>query len=165
MLHLYYGDGKGKTTAAMGLTIRCIGANKKVQVIQFLKDGVSSEIKVLEQLGAQVEYLKMPQKFVNMQDAIMLKEVSLLQEQLFNRIDPTCDLIVLDEILDALQLYLLNEGQVYDVIKELEKNHEIVMTGRMPSQKFKQLSSYSSHIKKQKHPYDHNQEARLGIEF
>lgn len=165
MLHLYYGDGKGKTTAAMGLVMRHVGAGKKVQVIQFLKDGTSSEIEVLKKMGVSLTTQKMPQKFIDMQDPIMVKEFSKIQDQLFDCIDFDCDLIVLDEILDAMQLYLLNEGKVYDIVKELEKHHEVVMTGRMPCQKLKQLSSYSTQMKKQKHPYDNGIQARKGIEY
>ena len=54
LLHLYYGDGKGKTTAAMGLALRALGSGKKVVIVQFLKGGKSGEIPLLEQLGATV---------------------------------------------------------------------------------------------------------------
>ena len=52
LLHLYYGDGKGKTTAAMGLAMRALGSGKRVVIVQFLKGGQSGEIPLLEQLGA-----------------------------------------------------------------------------------------------------------------
>ena len=58
MIHIYYGDGKGKTTAAMGLALRMLGANNKVQIIQFLKDGDSNELHLLKQLGAKIDTKK-----------------------------------------------------------------------------------------------------------
>ena len=64
LLHLYYGDGKGKTTAAMGLALRALGSEKKVVIVQFLKGGKSGEIPLLEQLGATVYRGKAGQKFV-----------------------------------------------------------------------------------------------------
>ena len=70
LLHLYYGDGKGKTTAAMGLALRALGSGKKVVIVQFLKGGKSGEIPLLEQLGATVYRGKAGQKFVfQMNDA------------------------------------------------------------------------------------------------
>ena len=64
LLHLYYGDGKGKTTAAMGLALRALGSGKKVVIVQFLKGGKSGEIPLLEQLGATVYRGRAGQKFV-----------------------------------------------------------------------------------------------------
>ena len=64
LLHLYYGDGKGKTTAAMGLALRAMGSGKRVVILQFLKGGKSGEVPLLEQLGAKVYRGKAGQKFV-----------------------------------------------------------------------------------------------------
>ena len=70
LLHLYYGDGKGKTTAAMGLALRALGSGKRVVIVQFLKGGQSGEIPLLEQRGATVYRGKAGQKFVfQMNDA------------------------------------------------------------------------------------------------
>ena len=165
MLHLYWGDGKGKTTAAMGLSLRHLAINNKVLIITFLKDGTSSELKGLKQLGATIKYKKMPEMFIDLNDPKMIKEVSLLENELFDLIDDQYDCIILDELLDVIQLHLINEDKVYQVIKKLKDNHEIVMTGRMPTQKFKQLSDYSSQIKKHKHPYDQAIKARRGVEY
>ena len=63
LLHLYYGDGKGKTTAAMGLALRAMGSGKRVVILQFLKGGKSGEVPLLEQLGAKVYRGKAGQKF------------------------------------------------------------------------------------------------------
>ena len=62
LLHLYYGDGKGKTTAAMGLALRAMGSGKRVVILQFLKGGKSGEVPLLEQLGAKVYRGKAGQK-------------------------------------------------------------------------------------------------------
>ena len=64
LLHLYWGDGKGKTTAAMGLALRALGSGKRVVIVQFLKSGNSGEIPLLAQLGAEIYRGKAGQKFV-----------------------------------------------------------------------------------------------------
>ncbi len=165
MLHIYYGTGKGKTTAAMGLAMRMFGAGKKVLVIQFLKDGDSSEIKVLETLGVNVYYCKLPRMFVDMHDPEMVKEVKSMQESLIDKVSDKFDAIILDEILDAVTLSLLNEGVVVEIITQLKNRCEVVVTGRKPPITISRMADYVTEMKKHKHPYDQGQVARKGIEF
>ena len=165
MIQCYYGDGKGKTTAAIGQALRMAGAGKKVIVIQFLKDGNSSENIMLKKCGIKVLAKKMPEMFIDMSDSKMIKEVSIQINDLFSMIDESYDGIVLDELSDALTLGLINEGIVYDRLVDLKENHEIILTGRMPSYKLKTILDYSSEIKKRKHPYDKGIMARKGIEY
>lgn len=165
MIQCYYGNGKGKTTAAVGQALRMAGAGKKVMMIQFLKDGFSSENKMLEQCGIKVIAQKMPDMFIDMSDPKMIKEVSVLVSDLFSMIDERYEGIVLDELLDAIALSLINEGMVYDKLVSLKASHEIILTGRMPSHKLKPLLDYSSEVKKHKHPYDKGVRARKGIEY
>lgn len=165
MIQCYYGNGKGKTTAAVGQALRMAGAGKNVMIIQFLKDGFSSENKLLEKCGVKVLAQKMPTMFVDMNDPKMIKEVSQLVNGLFLMIDESYDGIVLDELLDAIALNLINEGMVYERILDLKDDHEIILTGRMPSHKIKPILDYSSEIKKHKHPYDKGIKARKGIEY
>ena len=75
MIHLYCGDGKGKTTAAMGLALRALGSGKRVVIVQFLKGGQSGEIPLLEQLGATVYRGKAGQKFVFLVSIMADKDV------------------------------------------------------------------------------------------
>lgn len=164
MIQCYYGNGKGKTTAAVGQALRMAGADKKVLFLQFLKDGDSSEIKMLKKCGIKVLYAKMPQMFIDMHDPEMIKLVSRLEDELFEQIDESYEGIVLDEILDAIDLNLLNEGKVYDCLVSLKETHEVILTGRH-SHKLKPILDYSSEIKKHKHPYDKGIKARKGIEF
>lgn len=165
MIQCYYGNGKGKTTAAIGQALRMAGAGMKVIVIQFLKDGFSSENVMLKKCGIKVIAKKMPEMFIDMHDPKMIKEVSSQVNDLFSMIDENYDGIVLDELLDALTLGLINEGMVYDRLIDLKDNHEIILTGRMPSHKLKTIFDYSSEIKKHKHPYDKGIVARKGIEY
>lgn len=165
MLHIYYGDGKGKTTSAIGLAVRMIGANKKVQFIQFLKDGNSSEVDVLKSIGVDVVVLDMGVYFVDMNNQESLKKVKETQEKLFSLIDIDCDCIILDEILDALLLYMLNEDTVYRFLKLYKDKKEICLTGRSASKKIVSICDYYSHVVKKKHPYDIGIPSRKGVEF
>ena len=93
LLHLYWGDGKGKTTAAMGLALRALGSGKRVVIVQFLKGGSSGERPLLEQLGAKIYRGKARQKFVfQMNDEEKAATRALQNENLkklwWNR--PTC---------------------------------------------------------------------------
>ena len=98
LLHLYYGDGKGKTTAAMGLALRALGSGKKVVIVQFLKGGKSGEIPLLEQLGATVYRGKAGQKFVfQMNDAEKAATRALQDRNLTVAMAQEADLLVLDE--------------------------------------------------------------------
>lgn len=165
MLHIYYGNGKGKTSAAIGLAIRMLGAGYTVQWISFLKDGNSSEIAMLKQMGVAVVYQKMPKRFLDMHNPTMIKEVAMLQANLFAQMDETYDAIILDEVCDVITLHLLNEESLFSKVKQYKKTKEIVMTGRQPTQKFKQLCDYSTEMRKHKHPYDVHVSARKGIEY
>ena len=98
LLHLYWGDGKGKTTAAMGLALRALGSGKCVVIVQFLKGGKSGEIPLLEQLGAKVYRGKAGQKFVfQMNDAEKAATRALQNENLRAAMAQPADLLLLDE--------------------------------------------------------------------
>ena len=97
LLHLYYGDGKGKTTAAMGLALRALGSGKRVVILQFLKGGKSGEIPLLERLGAKVYRGKAGQKFVfQMNDAEKAATRQLQNENLTAAMAEPSDLLILD---------------------------------------------------------------------
>ena len=98
LLHLYYGDGKGKTTAAMGLALRALGSGKRVVIVQFLKGGNSGEIPLLAKLGAEIYRGKAGQKFVfQMNEAEKAATRELQNRNLQNAMNRPADLLVLDE--------------------------------------------------------------------
>ena len=106
LLHLYYGDGKGKTTAAMGLALRALGSGKKVVVLQFLKGGQSGEVPLLEQLGAKIYRGKAGQKFVfQMNEAEKAATRDLQNRNLAAAMTEAADLLVLDEAGSAWEGY------------------------------------------------------------
>ena len=105
LLHLYWGDGKGKTTAAMGLALRALGAGKRVVIVQFLKGGNSGEIPLLAQLGAEIYRGKAGQKFVFQMTPEEKAATRELQNQnLAAAIAQPADLLILDEAGSAEEL-------------------------------------------------------------
>ena len=99
LLHLYYGDGKGKTTAAMGLALRAMGSGKRVVILQFLKGGKSGEVPLLEQLGAKVYRGKAGQKFgVQMNEAEKEATRQLQNANLTAAMADPADLLILDDL-------------------------------------------------------------------
>ena len=99
LLHLYWGDGKGKTTAAMGLALRALGSGKRVVIVQFLKGGQSGEIPLLAQLGAKIFRGKGGQKFVfQMNEAEKEATRQLQNANLTAAMADPADLLILDDL-------------------------------------------------------------------
>ena len=170
LIHIYCGDGKGKTTASMGLALRAAGADKKVLICQFLKSSESSELKSLQHIeGIGVLKGAETNKFVfNMSDIEKLKYSDKCKQQLRRAFDlanaEEYDMLVLDELCAAVSLGMLNEDELLIELKNKNDALEVVVTGRDPSPKLVEIADYVSEIKKVKHPYDKGVPARKGIE-
>ena len=169
LIHIYCGDGKGKTTASVGLTLRALGNNMKVIYCQFFKDGKSSEIKMLETFD-NLTYKK-PKEITKMVINMNKDEIINAKKEylnLFNSvidISKNYDMLVLDEIISACTYDFIDENIVIEKIKSISQNCEIVLTGRDPSKKLCKIADYISNVEKIKHPYDNGIVARKGIEF
>lgn len=119
LLHLYYGDGKGKTTAAMGLALRALGSGKRVVIVQFLKGGHSGEIPLLEQLGAKVYRGKAGQKFVSqMNEAEKAATRALQDANLAAAMAEPADLLILDEAGSAWELDMVDPELLQRAVRE-----------------------------------------------
>ena len=129
LLHLYYGDGKGKTTAAMGLALRALGSGKRVVIVQFLKGGQSGEIPLLEQLGATVYRGKAGQKFVfQMNEAEKAATRTLQNQNLAAALAQPCDLLVLDEAGSAWELDMVDKDLLQQAVLHRPAGQECVLT-------------------------------------
>ena len=171
MIHIYYGDGKGKTTAAVGLAVRAAGCGLRVLFVQFLKTDSSGERSVLGKLdNVTLTNCPLNLKFTfDMTDAEK-HQTAVLYRNIFERSAATAlsdryDMIVLDEIFDVINEGMLAEAQVYEFITNAPKSIEIVMTGHNPSPRFLAAADYITEMKKHKHPFDRGMSARKGIEF
>lgn len=169
LIHMYCGDGKGKTTAAVGAAVRCAGAGGKVLFMQFMKNGCSGERIILSEIK---NITLMPcydeMKFVwNMTDnekaaageyyGRAFKEICMIADDY--------DMIVLDEITSVVKYGFVEQDKLCEFLMSKHGNAEIIMTGREPSAELIDISDYVSEIKKRKHPYDKGISARKFIEF
>lgn len=168
LIHLYCGDGKGKTTAALGLCLRALGAEMKVCLMQFLKDGSSSEMKLLRTLP-DLCILETPKvcKFTFQMNEAEKADCCRRQTEAFLQAletAKTADLLILDEALGAIATGTLTESAVLDFLRNKPEGQEVVLTGRNPSESLLACADYVTEMKKCKHPYDQGISARKGIE-
>lgn len=167
MIHLYCGNGKGKTTAAMGLALRAAGRGERVVIAQFLKGADSGERYALAKLP-QVELLPLPEqvKFTFQMDEQERLEASrrcraLLDEARERAKD--CFLLVLDEACAAVNSGLLPQEELLDCLDSL--TCEIVLTGRDPAPQLLERADYITQMEPLRHPYQRGITARKGIEW
>lgn len=170
LIHIYCGDGKGKTTAAVGLSVRAAGAGKRVLFAQFFKDGSSSEIKILEQLPqVQTDICKTHYGFYKRMDEAersqARRDYTALLEDVLEKAGDGADLLVLDEVVSACNHGMVPENRLLGFLEGKPKNLEVVLTGRGPSQALVAMADYVTEMKKEKHPFDRGIPARKGIEF
>lgn len=168
LIHIYCGDGKGKTTACVGLTVRAAGADLKVVFTQFLKDNKSSEIRIVEDLP-NVQFIPCKQSFGffwNMTDEEKKKAREVYSDLLKEVIEKSkkADMLVLDEIIATYNNNLIDREYLLDFLRNKPESLEVVMTGRNPADELVKLADYISEIKKIKHPFDKGIDSRIGIE-
>jgi len=169
MVHLYHGDGKGKTTCAMGLALRAAGRGKRVVIAQFLKCGESGERMALRGFS-NVTLIPVPEtmKFVfamSVEEKAAAEEKMLMILQAAKGLMSGCDLLVLDEVCGAVSTGLLTQEQVTALLDSRPEGVEVVMTGRDPAQTLLDRADYVTEMRKVKHPYDQDVPAREGIEY
>lgn len=166
LVHLYWGDGKGKTTAAMGLALRALGSGKRVVIVQFLKGGKSGEIPLLEQLGAKIYRGKAGQKFVfQMNDAEKAATRELQNANLRAARQEPADLLILDEAGSAWELDMVDKELLKAVVLERPAEQECVLTAHGAPDWMLETADYSTEMKCHRHPYQKGIAAREGIEY
>lgn len=165
MLHLYWGNGKGKTTAAMGLALRALGHGRRVVIVQFLKDGTSGEIAPLRAAGAAV-YACPNAKFtwlMDEADKAAAREASA--RALGQALAEPFDLLVLDEACAALKSGILDEALLRRAVAFAKNGREVVLTGRDPAPWLQDAADYSTEMRARRHPYADGVAAREGVEY
>ncbi len=169
LIHIYCGEGKGKTTAAVGLAVRAAGAGKKVVFTQFFKDGTSSEIGNLCCCdGVQVMHCQTVKGFYRCMSDSEKRKASEDYTQLFLQVleaAQSADVLILDEILSACNHTVVPLKLVLDFLCHKQENLEVVLTGRYPPRELLELADYVTEMQKVKHPFDQGIPARKGIEY
>lgn len=166
MIQLYSGEGKGKTTAAVGLAVRAAGAGRKVLFIQVIKDGQSSEIGMLgaipkitvKNFGEGERIFPEAKNEKEKENVVMALE--FVKKNLAN-----FQLIIIDELLSALSLGLVSESEVIDLMGRFPATTELVLTGHGITEGLIKAADLVTEMKPVKHYYEKGIMARKGIEW
>lgn len=171
LVHVYTGDGKGKTTAALGLLLRAAGRGIPAVLVQFLKGGPSGELESLKRLpGVTVLRGKAGTSFAAAMSRAEREAAKALHDRNLRRGTDlarrgACGLLVLDEVMAALKHGLLEEGLLRDLLESPPAGVELVLTGRDAPDWLLERADYVTEMKKIRHPYDRGIAARPGIEY
>jgi len=175
-VHVFWGNGKGKTTSSLGTALRAVGNGYSVHLVQFMKDGADS---LEQQIPGEILALQRFNTFSfkrfgtgewvtskNPKDEHIKKVGEAFEYLRIALNNEKYDIIIADEILYAVQLSLLDENKVIDLIKNKPINKELILTGsHIPFPNIFELADLVTEIKKIKHPYDKGIIARKGIEY
>ena len=166
LVHLYWGEGKGKTTAAMGLALRALGSGRSVVIVQFLKGGQSGEIPLLRSLGARIFRGKAGTKFsFQMSEEEQAETLALQTENLRQALACRCDMLVLDEDCSAWQTGLVDQELLKKAVLERPEGQEVVLTGRNPPEWLREAADYITEMRCCRHPFERGISALECVEF
>mgnify|MGYP005853465351 CR=1 FL=1 len=169
MVQVYTGQGKGKTTAAIGLAMRAAGWDRRVLIVQFLKGRETGELHSLERLSPQIEIVQMGTGgFLRPGE-----ECSDLKEMTEQGLALACEaiasgeyhLVVLDEVLVAVHIGLLALRDVLQLIREKPPGVELVLTGRGAAPEIEAEADLVTYMTEVKHPFRRGIEARKGVDY
>jgi cob(I)alamin adenosyltransferase len=166
-IHVYTGNGKGKTTAALGLAIRAAGAGLKVYIAQFIKRGQSSEIKGLSRLSDKITVEQFGcGRFITGRPSN--EDLDAARRGL-NKISAILkagkhSVVILDEANVAVSLNLFTENELLEIIDHKPDNVEIIITGRGAGPRIIEAADLVTEMKEIKHYFKNGVEARVGIE-
>ncbi len=166
LVQIYTGDGKGKTTAALGLALRALGRGWPVKMVQFLKGLGAGEHLMAPGVGLEISYVpsQVPPWEASQED---LAAATALQLQRARHWARTMErgLLILDEALGALHRGLLKEEDLLELMESRCPGLELVITGRGATEALIQRADLVTEMKKIRHPLDQGVGAREGIEF
>ena len=167
-VHVYTGDGKGKTTAAIGLAVRAAGHNRRTYIGQFMKGQEYGELEALKQLP-QITIEQYGDEGCIRKEEVTQKHKDQATVGLGRAKDAMTsgeyDIVVLDEVNVALWFELLEEADVLEFLDDRPENVELILTGRKASKSLLKRADLVTEMREQKHYYADGVQARRGIEF
>lgn len=175
MILIFTGNGKGKTTAALGQGFRAVGDGKKVLMIQFIKGSwKSGEEEAVKKFGDDFKIVKGGLGFVGiLGDARPIEDHQAAAQKTWELakseiLSGKWDLIILDEINNALHLNLLSLDDIFDFLRDFKTKLEkpdIILTGRDANKKLIEIADLVTEMREIKHPYEKGEGAKKGIEY
>ncbi len=174
IIQIYYGNGKGKTTAAIGQAVRALGHGLRVYMAQFLKpmDAFSGEIAMFKVFGPHFIFRR-PNKSCFLDNSLdkdvkekekwlILNEIEYAQELMLKS---ASDIFIFDELLTALNLGMIEECRLVQLLKMKPGQIEIILTGLESTQRIIDMADLVTDMRLIKHPYQYGLKARRGIEY
>ena len=171
LLHVYTGEGKGKTTAAVGLSVRAAGCGKRIVFAQFMKGAATGELAGMQRSpGIEIIRCEEAFPFYNQMNEEEKKRQSnchnTILEQVLARVEKgACDMVILDEVTYPCRWVLLDEALLRQLLDTARGQAEVVCTGRDAPQWLLDRADYITEMKSVRHPYDKGVRAREGIEY
>jgi cob(I)alamin adenosyltransferase len=183
MIYLYTGNGQGKSSAAIGLGLRALGAGKKVLLLQFLKTPITSEARAIKKIsnfdmkcfGRKGFFL--PESYLRKYPHLLKKGVKplgrvdseLVQKGLefLRKVAKTkrYNLVILDEINLVLFFKLIGLREFLEIIKPISQKIDLILTGRKAPKELIKMADLVTEFRERKHPYQKGKKARKGLEF
>lgn len=168
-VHIYTGDGKGKTTAALGLALRAAGAGLKTVIVQFMKGRHYSELEAVKMLKnhVKIEQFGHPTfcEIADPPDSQDVERARAAIERIQNLIDEkACDILIADEIITAGLFKLIDQDDILDLIQRKPDGMELILTGRGAQNQIIEAADLVTEMKELKHYYTRGVQAREGIE-
>ncbi len=172
LVHVYTGEGKGKSTASFGLVVRALGHKKKVAIFSFLKDSKIEygEMKSFKKAFPDLTYIRFENKSPLFDKNVTIEELKRSVRESFDRavekiIQEDYDLVVFDELNICLKYDLIDKDHVINFLRNRPQKLEVVITGRDAIPEIIEIADYVTEMRMIKHPYEKGVQARKGIEF
>jgi len=173
MIFVFTGNGKGKTTAALGQALRALGNKKRVLAVQFIKspEWETGEEEVAKKLEPDFKLVKKGRGFVGIRgDTLPKEEHARAARQAFafarqEFASAQWDVLILDEINVALSLGLLELSEVVDFVRTFPKEKDLILTGRNAPHELFEYADYGTEMREIKHPFEKGQLGKRGLEW